>query len=91
MDESVPARTCVDRKPQRKWSDREEKSSPTVVATSILLTSMIEAKEGRDVSKTDVPKAFIQTDQLMGEDGERVVTKVTGPLVDTSVDMSPSA
>ena len=66
VDQSVKARTCANGKPQRQWSDKEEKSSPTVSIASVFLTSMIEAKENRDVATVDVPNAFIQTDQPNG-------------------------
>ena len=71
VDQSVKARTCANGKPQRQWSDKEEKSSPAASTASAFLTLMIEAKENRDVATVDVPNAFIQTDQPKGKDRER--------------------
>ena len=54
VDQTVKARTCANGKPQRQWLGKEEKSSPTPSTVSTFLTSMIEAKEKRDVATLDV-------------------------------------
>ena len=46
---------------QRGHVSKEESSSPTVSTESVLLTSIIDAHEGRDVAVIDIPNAFIQT------------------------------
>jgi len=40
--------------------DREDVSSPTVSTESTLITSVIDAKEGWDVGKCNLPNAFVQ-------------------------------
>ena len=40
---------------------KEESSSPTVSTKAVLLTSIVDALEGRDVAIVDIPNAFIQT------------------------------
>jgi hypothetical protein len=40
---------------------KEESSSPTVSTKSVLLTSIVNAHEGRDVAVIGIPNAFIQT------------------------------
>src|SRR5210317_611947 len=62
--------------------------SPMVNLDSIMLTSMIDSKEGRDVMTTDIPNAFIRTDMPQTE--EKVIMKVTGVLVDILVKLNPS-
>ena len=37
---------------------KEESSSPTVSTESVLLTSIIDAQEGREVAVIDIPNAF---------------------------------
>ena len=46
---------------QRGHVTKEESSSPTVSTESVLLTSMVDAKEGRIVVVINIPNAFIQT------------------------------
>ncbi len=40
---------------------KEESSSPTVSTKAVLLTSIVDAHEGRDVAVIDIPNALIQT------------------------------
>ena len=42
--------------------DDGEVSSPTVLTESVMLTAVLEAKEGRDIATVDIPNAFIQTE-----------------------------
>ena len=46
---------------QREYLTKEDSSSPTVATESVLLTSIVDADEGRDVAIIDIPNAFIQT------------------------------
>ena len=58
----VKARGCADGRPQRLYKGKEETSAPTARLESILLTSVIDAHEGREVVTCDIPGAFMQTD-----------------------------
>eukprot|EP00957_Ditylum_brightwellii_P199341 15194519-Ditylum_brightwellii.AAC.2 len=40
----------------------EEAASPMVSLEAVLLTSVIEAKEGRDVAKVDIPVVYSSAD-----------------------------
>jgi hypothetical protein len=40
---------------------KEELSSPTVSTKAVLLTSIVDARKGRDITVVDIPNAFIQT------------------------------
>ncbi len=40
---------------------KEESSSPTVCTKAVLLTSIVDARKGRDIAVVDIPNAFIQT------------------------------
>ncbi len=46
---------------QRGHVTKEESSSPTVSTEAVLLTSIVDAHEGRDVAVIDIPNAFDQT------------------------------
>ena len=84
-DGSSKARTCVNGSPQRLWMDKDEAASPTVLLESVLLTSVIDAREGREVAVVDIPNAFVQTDM----EGERVVMKMRGKLAELLVKVAP--
>ena len=84
---TIKGRHCYNGKPQRAWVSREEKASPTVATDAIILTSGIEAEEGRHVVTLDIPNAFIQTELPDGE--EKIMMKVKGSLADLLVEMDP--
>jgi hypothetical protein len=44
---------------QREYLTKEDSSSPTVATESVLLTSIVDADERRDVAIIDIPNAFI--------------------------------
>ena len=46
---------------QRGKIDKLDASSPTAALESVLLTAVIDAREGRDVAVIDIPNAFVQT------------------------------
>ena len=72
---------------QRGHVTKEESSSPTVSTESVLLTSIIDALEERDVAIIDIPNAFIQTQVQDAKD--RVIIRITGVIVDWMVKAAP--
>jgi hypothetical protein len=72
---------------QRGHVSKEESSSPTVSTKSVLLTSIIDAHEGRDVAVIDIPNAFIQTRVQDAKD--RVIIRVTGVTAEWLVKAAP--
>jgi hypothetical protein len=86
-DKRIKARTCANGSVQRKFMNKDEASSPTVATESIFLTSII---ENRDVMNSDIPNAFVQTSAGLTKDGERIIMKIRGPLVDMLVDLDPN-
>lgn len=62
-----------------------QKRDSTIKARS----SVIDAKEGRDVAIIDIPNAFIQTALPKQEKGKRVILKIRGPMVDMLVKIDP--
>ena len=54
---------------------------------SIFLTSVIEAKQGRDIMTCDIPNAFVQTEIEERLKGDRIIMKIRGALVNILVEM----
>ena len=48
-------------KKQRGYSYKEDLSLPTVLTETMILTSMINTIEEREIAIVDIPNAFIQT------------------------------
>jgi hypothetical protein len=89
-DKSIKGRMVANGRPSRAWLDRGDSASPTAALESILLTTAIDAKEGRDMLSADVPNAFIQTPMPVTKPGEaRVMLKIKGILVDLLVKLAP--
>ncbi len=89
-DKTIKGRMVYNGKPTREWMSREDLTSPTAALESIMLTAIVDAKEGRDVMTCDITNAFKQTKLPNIEDGEeRVIMKITGVLVDLLIDISP--
>ena len=75
-DGTIKARSVADGSKQRIWMSKEETASPTVALESIMMTSVIDAYENRDVAIVDIPNAFIQTPHV----GRKVIIKIRGKL-----------
>ena len=88
-DKVMKARTCADGSSQRAYVSKEEAASPTAATESIMLTGVIDAKQGRDVITLDIPNAFVQTSIPQGKSDEKIIMKIRGALVDMLVEMSP--
>ena len=89
-DKTIKGRMVYNGKPTRDWLSREESSSPTVSLESIFLTSIIDAKEERDVMTTDIPNASIHVHMPDVHDGKaRVIMKIAGVLVNSLVELAP--
>ena len=73
----IKGRGCADGRPQRIYTGKDESSSKTVSIESVMLTSMIDAMENRDIATVDIPGAFLQTDM-----DELVYMVIRGKLVD---------
>jgi hypothetical protein len=86
-DGTVKARTCANGSTQREYIPREEASSPTAATEAILITGVIDAKQGRDVMTLDIPNAFVQTP--IPEREEKIIMKIRGRLVDILIDICP--
>ena len=89
-EKTVKGHLVYDGSKTRDWVSQEEVASPTVFMESISLTTIINAKESRDVMTADIPNAFIQAHMPKLENREeRVIMKITGVLVDLLVKLAP--
>ena len=61
-DGRVKGRTCVNGSRQRSYTAEEDASSPTVSTEALLLTAVIDAKEGREIATCDITGAFLKAD-----------------------------
>jgi hypothetical protein len=83
----IKGRTVAGGNKQHDFISKGEASSPTVATEAVLLTCIIDADEGRDVTFIDIPNAFIQTRVEDEEDMD--IIKIRGILVDMLLDIAP--
>ena len=81
----IKGRGCADGRKQRIWTTKEDSTSPTVSTEAVLLTSVIDAKERREVMTVDIPGAFMQGDQ-----DETVHMKLEGKLAELLAQCDPT-
>ena len=80
----IKGRGCADGRKQRLNTPKDAASSPTVATESVLLSCVIDAKEGRDVATVDIPGAFMQ-----GEQDETVHMRLEGTLAELLTKCDP--
>ena len=56
----IKGRGCADGQKQHKWLGKEDTSLPTIMTESVMLSCMIDMKEGCHVAMADIPGAFMQ-------------------------------
>ena len=66
---------------------KEDASSPTITTEAVLLSCIINAKEGRDVTVINIPNAFIQ--MRVEDEGDIAIIKICGVIVDILVQIAP--
>ncbi len=82
-DRKLNARKVIGGNKQCDYITKEDASSPTVSAEAVMLTCVIDAPEGRDVTVVDIPNAFIQT--VVEDKKHHVIVCMRGSLVDMLV------
>ena len=82
----VKGRGCADGRKQRSYMTKEEVSSPTVSIESVMLTSVVDAMEGRDIATVDIPGAFMQAEM-----DETVYMRLDGRMAELLVQINPKA
>jgi hypothetical protein len=61
---------------------------PTVATEAILLSCIIDAKEGRDVAVIDIPNGFIQ--MQVEDEGDMAIINICGVVMDILVKIAPN-
>jgi hypothetical protein len=84
-DRTIKGRTCADGRKQRETAEHDATTSPTVSLESVLITSTIEAYEGREVSVVDIPGAYLSSDM-----DEEVIILLCGRLAELMVKTAPN-
>ncbi len=77
---NIKARLCANGNPQREHIAKEEAAAPTVALESVIITSTIDAKEGRKVVTIDIPGAFLD---------DYVIMKLVRTLAELMVKTNP--
>ena len=72
---------------QRGNIDKTDATSPTAALESVLLTSTIDAKEGRDVDIIDIPNAFVTA--RIEDKKDTVIVRIRGKLAKRMVATAP--
>jgi hypothetical protein len=86
-DRKIKGTTLAGGNKQRDYISKEDASSPTVTAESVLLSCIIDAEEERDVAVVDIPNAFVQT--RVENEKDMAFIKIRGILVDILVKIDP--
>lgn len=86
-DGKIKGRRVAGGNKQRGYISKEDASSPTVATEAVILTSIVDAQEGRDVATVDIPNAFIQTH--IEDEEDMVIMKIRGLLADMLVEIAP--
>ncbi len=81
------ARMVAGRNTQRGHVTKEESSSPTVSTKAVLLTLIVDAHKGRNITVVDIPNAFIQTQ--VDDAKDCVIICITGVIVVWLVKVAP--
>jgi hypothetical protein len=82
------ARLVINGAQQHDHVTKEEASSLTAYTESVILTSIVDAKEGRDVATVDIPNAFAQMVITDAHKDYRVIARIRGRLVEILVDIA---
>ena len=86
---NIKSRTVANGSTQRAYIDRDEAAIPTSARDAIIITGVIEAKQGRYVIINDVPNNFVQTTVPQDEGEKRIIMKIQEALVDIICKIRP--
>ena len=84
---STKGRMHANRSTQRSYVPKEEASSPKVTAESFQITTVIEAKQERDVMRMGITNTFVQTEVIQGD--ETIIMNIRGALIDMLLEIDP--
>jgi hypothetical protein len=84
-DRTIKGRTCADGRKQRETAEPGATTPPTVSLESVLITSTIEAYEGREVAVVDILGAYLSADM-----DEEVIMLLRWRLAELMVKTAPN-
>jgi hypothetical protein len=87
-DGKVKGRIVAGGNKQRDCISKEDANYLTFAAESDLLSCIIAAEEGRDVTIVDIPNAFIQ--MRVENENDMAFIKIRGVLVDILMEIAPA-
>ena len=85
-DQTIKGRMVAGGNKQRNHIDKTDATLPTTALESVLLTAKMDAKEGRDVVKVNIPNAFVTT-RIENKDNIATI-RLRGKLAELMVAMS---
>ena len=89
QDGSIKACACANDSTQRSFTTKDEATSPTVIPKAVFLTSIMEAKQGRDIITADIPNAFVQTPIECKNNQDKIIMKIKEELIKILTEISP--
>ena len=84
-DGTLKSRGCVDGRPQRLWTKKEDVASPTPATESLKFILALIANEERDAASFNLPGQFLQTDME-----ETLYLKLSGAIALLLVESDPN-
>eukprot|EP00957_Ditylum_brightwellii_P122484 9340400-Ditylum_brightwellii.AAC.1 len=82
--EKIKGRGCVDGRKKRIYKTKDKMSLPMAAVESLMLSCIIDAKEGRDIATVNIPGAFMQADM-----DETMHMRLEGAMADLLVKLEP--
>ena len=82
---TIKGRGCSYGRKQQDWISKEYTLSPTVSTKVLMPSCIIDAMEGQEVSTSDIPGAFLQTDYDKGD----INIKLEGDMVTLLEEINP--
>ena len=89
QDGLIKASVCANGSTQREYISKEDATSPTVSTEAVMVTGVIESKQGRDILMANIPNAFVQTNIKNEKGQDRITMKIKGPLIHILVEIIP--
>jgi hypothetical protein len=84
-DGTIKGRTCADGRKERETAEPGVATSPNVSLESVIITSTIEAYEGREVAVVNIPGAYLSADM-----DEELIMLLRGILAELMVKTAPN-
>eukprot|EP00957_Ditylum_brightwellii_P210033 15364497-Ditylum_brightwellii.AAC.6 len=81
----LKGQTCADGRSQHDTIPKEDAASPMVAPESVIITSVIDTKEGHDVATTDIPGTYLSADM-----DDYVIMVLEGKSAELMVKTAPS-